>query len=264
MGKMDLKNFFFQNMELNNKTILVTGASSGIGRAIAIASAQKGARVVVHYRKNKDGAEQTLEAVKKHSRGFIVQADLTDEKQINEMFVQIAKEVGVIDALVNNAGEATPSGFFDNTLWQGQFDNIFFSALHVAQYFLKQHTESALRKIINITSVYGNLDGGNGEFFAYSAAKAALSSMTITLAKTDPHVLVNAVAPGYTWTPAWEGIPENEKKLCEDRTMIGRYCTSEEVANMVVALLENDAITGQIITVDGGLMAKQMERKKHP
>lgn len=249
-------------MELSNKTILVTGASSGIGQAIAVACAQKGARAVVHYRKNKDGAEETLEAVNKHSCGFIVQADLTDEKQISAMFGQIAMEVGVIDALVNNAGEAIPSDFFDNTLWQGQFENIFFSALHTTQYFLKQHTESALRKIINITSVYGNPDGGNGEFFAYSAAKAALSSMTITLAKTDPHVLVNAVAPGYTWTPAWEGIPENEKKLCEGRTMIGRYGTPEEIAHMVIALLENDAVTGQTITVDGGLMIKQMERKK--
>lgn len=249
-------------MELNNKTILVTGASSGIGQAIALACAQKGARVIIHYRKNKDGAEQTFEAVQKHTRGFIVQADLTDEKQINEMFGQIAKEVGAIDALVNNAGEAIPSGFFDNTLWQGQFENIFFSALHATQYFLQQNTESALRKIANITSVYGNPDGGNSEFFAYSAAKAALSSMTVTLAKTNPRVLVNAVAPGYTWTPAWGGIPENEKKLCEDRTMIGRYCTSEEVANMVIVLLENDAITGQIITVDGGLMLKALERKK--
>lgn len=250
-------------MDLNNKTILVTGASSGIGQAVAVACAKEGARVIINYRKNKDGAEQTLEAVQKHSRGFIVQADLIDEKQINEMFGQIAKEVGAIDALVNNAGEATLGDFFNNDVWRGQFENIFFSALHVSQYFLKQNSECILRKIVNITSVYGNPDGGNGEFFAYSAAKAALTSMTVTLAKTNQRVLVNAVAPGYTWTPPWEGISEEEKKLCEERTMIGRYVTPDEIAHMVITLLENDAITGQIITVDGGLMLKQLEKKKH-
>ena len=140
-------------------------------------------------------------------------------------------------------------------------ENIFFSALHVSQQFIKQVKKGAVKKILNITSIYGNLNTGNNEFFAYSAAKAALSSMTVTLAKRDSNILVNAIAPGYVWTPPWEGISDAEKKLCESRTMIERFIQPEEIAHMASAIIENDAITGQVITVDGGLSLQKLERK---
>jgi len=248
-------------MNLKDKKILITGASSGIGQAIAISCAQRGAHVLINYRKNLKGAEQTLKEVEKYSKGFIFQADLTDEKQIGQMFTEISRKVGNIDVLVNNAGDAQPGDFLDNKLWRDQFENIFFSALHVSQGFLKQNKESSLRKILNITSYYGNIGGGNTEFFAYSVAKAALSSLTVTLAKTDGKVLVNAIAPGYTWTPPWEGISEEEKKICESRTMINRFVTADEIAHATIGILENNAITGQIITVDGGLSLQKLERK---
>ena len=248
-------------MNLKNKKIFITGASSGIGQAIAVLCAQKGASVLIGYRKNLKGAEQTLKEVEKHSKGYIFQADLTDEKQIKKMFADISSKVGQIDILVNNAGDAQSGDFFDNERWKDQFENIFFSALHVSQNFLKQNEKSSLRKILNITSYYGNTGGGNTEYFAYSVAKAALSSMTVTLAKTDGKVLINAIAPGYTWTPPWEGISEAEKKMCESRTMINRYVAADEIALAAVGVLENDAITGQIITVDGGLYLQKLERK---
>lgn len=244
-------------MDLKDKTILVTGASSGIGQAIAIECSRKGARVFVHYRKNRKGAEQTLQEVEKHSSGVVVQADLTDEKQTEIMFVL----VGSVDILVNNAGEALPGDFFDTKQWRDQFESIFFSALRTSQLFLQQNKKSPLRKIVNITSYYGNLEGGNTEYFSYSVAKAALASMTVTLAKLDKKVLVNAVAPGYTWTPAWEGISKKDKELCESRTIIDRFVMPEEIAHAAVGLLENDAITGQILTVDGGLSLQRLERK---
>lgn len=248
-------------MNLRDKKILITGASSGIGQAIAILCAQKGANILINYQKNLKGAKQTLKEVEKYSKGSIFQADLTDEKQIKKMFADISSKVGQIDILVNNAGDAQPGNFFDNERWEDQFENIFFSALHVSQNFLKQNEKSSLRKILNITSYYGNIGGGNTEYFAYSVAKAALSSMTVALAKTDGKVLVNAIAPGYTWTPPWEGISEAEKKICESRTMINRYVAAKEIAHAAVGVLENDAITGQIITVDGGLSLQKLERK---
>ena len=247
-------------MDLKNKTVLVTGASSGIGQAIAIACAQKGAIVCINYRKNLEGAQQTLAEVQKHSKGHIFQADLTQEEQVKKMFASFASATGPIDALVNNAGEAyvgDADDFFDNTIWRNQFENIFFSALFASQQFLRQNTDAALRKIVNITTVYGNPGFGKTTAFAYSTAKAALSSMTATLAKINPRVLVNAIAPGYTWTPPWEGISDEEKKRYEERTIIGRYCTPDEIAHTAIAVLENDAITGQIITVDGGLLLKR-------
>ncbi len=248
-------------MNLKDKKILVTGSSSGIGQAIAVSCAKKGANVLVNYRKNLKGAEQTLEGIEKHSKGFIFQADLIEEKQIEKMFAEISSTVGEIDILVNNAGQHKSGNFFDNENWGDQFENIFFSTLHVSQNFLKQNKNSSLRKILNITSCYGNIGGGNIEAFAYSVAKAALSSMTVNLAKIDGKVLVNAIAPGYTWTPAWGEMLEVEKKIRELRTMINRYVTAAEIAHAAVGVLENDAITGQIITVDGGLSLQKLERK---
>ncbi len=249
-------------MNLRDKTILVTGASSGIGQAIAIACASKGAKVLINFRKNEAGANETLAKVNMLSKGHIFQADLTDPRQIGYMFKEIAETAGAIDMVVNNAGDAQPGDFFDNESWKAQFDNIFFSALYVSQHFLKQNTGAPLRKIINVTSYYGNLTGGNTGYFSYSTAKAALNHLTTTLAKTDPHVLVNAVAPGYTMTPAWEGVEEEVLKDRASHTMINRYISSDEVAHITVALLENDAMTGQVIDIDGGLGLQKVNKNE--
>lgn len=240
-------------MELKEKTVLVTGASSGIGRAVAIACAQKGAIVLIHYRKNKKGAEETLSEVEKYSRGKIFVADLADPKQIKGMFESFVDSVGPIDLLVNNAGDSQPGDFLNDEMWEFEFQNVFFPTLRVSQYFLKQKINISLRKILNITSCYGLLEGGSIEYFSYSVAKAAIASMTVTLAKVDSKVLVNAIAPGYTWTPPWEDISPQGKEFRESQTMIKRFIKSEEIGHLAVALLENDAITGQIVTVDGGL-----------
>ena len=248
-------------MILRGKAVLVTGASSGIGQAIAIAVAQKGATAVVAYRENKEGAKQTLKEVERYGVGHLVQADLSDQAETESMFSYISEQIGFIDVLVNNAGDAQRSDFFNSQQWRNQFENIFFSALNASQFFLKQTKRSGVKKIINITSVYGNLNTGNNEFIAYSAAKSALSSMTITLAKRDPKILVNAIAPGYVWTPGWEEISDVEKKLCEAKTMIERFILPEEIAHMTVAIIENDAVTGQVITVDGGFSLQKLERK---
>jgi len=248
-------------MNIKDKTILITGASSGIGQAIAISCAKKGAVILINYRKHIDGANQTLKEVNKYSKGYVYQADLIVEKQISKMFTDISKQVGKIDILVNNAGQHKSGSFFDNQIWEDQFENIFFSALHVSQYFLKQNKESNLRKIINITSYYGNIGGGNTESIAYSCAKSAMTNMTVTLAKSNGKVLVNAIAPGYVWTPGWGEMSHADKKKCEALSMINRYINADEIALMAVGILENDAVTGQVINVEGGLSLKEIEQK---
>lgn len=249
-------------MNLKDKKILVTGASGGIGRAIAVSCAKQGAVVIVNYRKDVVGATATLGEIKKYSTGFVVQADLTDGEQIKKMFAEIAKTAGELDILVNNAGDAQPGDFFDNDGWKTTFENIFFSALHVSQAFLGQNNKSELRKILNISSYYGNIGSGNVKYFSYSVAKTALAGMTATLAKIDSKLLVNAIAPGYTWTPHWEGISDMDKKMFEDKTMIGRFVAADEIAQMAVSILENDAITGQAITIDGGLSLHAQQEAK--
>lgn len=248
-------------MIIKDKTILITGASSGIGQAIAISCAKKGAIVLINYRKNIKGANQTLKEVKKYSNGYTYQADLMVDVLISKMFTDIAKQIGKIDILVNNAGQHKSGSFFDNEIWKDQFENIFFSALHVSQYFLKQNKESALRKIINITSYYGNIGSGNTGSIAYSCAKAAMTNMTVTLAKSNGKVLVNAIAPGYVWTPGWGVMSNAEKKQCESLTMINRFINADEIAQMAVGILENDAVTGQVINVEGGLSLRELEQK---
>src|SRR3989344_4592428 len=127
------------------------------------------------------------------------------------------------------------------------------SSVYTTNEFLMIKSGSGIRKIINISSIYGLLESGKSTFLQYSAAKAAMNSLTKTLAKrVSPRVLVNAVSPGYTWTPAWSGTSNEEKKRYESRTLINRFVDPSEVAQVVVMLAENDSITGQIIVVDGG------------
>ncbi len=245
-------------MKLKNKNILVTGSSSGIGQAIAVALAQKGATILITYRNNKEGAQKTLKEVDKYSRGYIYQADLTKNTDAVKLFATIKKDLNDIDILVNNAGDAQPGDIFDNEKWLSQYENIFMSAVYATQNFLKLKANTP-KKIINITSVYGGLTTGNPEYLQYSVAKAALNSLTMNLAKSlGKEVLVNAIAPGYTWTPPWEGISKQEKERYSKSTKIGRFVQSEEIAHVAVMLAENNAITGQIITVDGGLSLRDL------
>ena len=243
-------------MNLKDKKVLITGASGGIGKATAIACAEKGAIVLIHYRDNLAGAKETLKEVSALSTGFLFQADLTREKQIETMFKKIKTDVGSFDLLVNNAGGLSSGNFGNTPSWKVNFETNFFSAVYVTQQFLAQKAKSSFNKIVNITSVYGDLRGGNMEHIAYSSAKAALASMTVTLAKSDKNLRVNAVAPGYTETPMWTGYSARQKKKYAEKSIIDRFVTAEEIAHTVVSLLENDAITGQVIHVDGGLLLK--------
>jgi len=247
-----------RSMELKGKAALVTGASSGIGKAIAVALAHKRAHVLVHYGRNKAGAQETLEEVEKFSSGRLYQADLMNREHITSLFEEIKKTTPEIDVLVNNAGDAQPGDINDNRVWEYEYKNIFLSAVHISQAFLSLPS-SQLRKIINITSLYGNLPTGNPQYLQYSAFKAALANLTTTLSKsTAPKVIVNAVAPGYTETPAWAGASKESLEAHARATSIGRFVSPEEVAHAVVFVAENDALVGQVLTLDGGTSLKGM------
>ncbi len=239
-------------MDLQGKTVLVTGASSGIGKAIAIAFAQKRAHVLVHYGKNKVGAQETLDEVKACSTGSLHQADLMHRDQIAALFAGIKKTARTIDVLVNNAGDSRPGEIGDDDVWEYEYKNILLSAVQVSRAFLALPSPG-LRKIINITSLYGNLLTGEPQFLQYSAFKAALGSISATLNKSGaPGVIVNAIAPGYTQTPAWAGAPAEVIEACTRATSIGRYVRADEVAHAAVFIAENDALVGQVLTLDGG------------
>ncbi len=118
--------------------------------------------------------------------------------------------------------------------------------------FLAQQSTS-LRKIINVTSLYGNLQTGEPHYLQYSAFKAALANLSATLNKSStPNVIVNAIAPGYTQTPAWAGAPPDVIEACARATSIGRFVRADEIAHAAVFIAENDALVGQVLTIDGG------------
>jgi 3-oxoacyl-[acyl-carrier protein] reductase len=245
-------------MQLQGKIVLVTGASSGIGKAIAAAFAHKRAHVLVHYGRNKAGAEETLKEVEKVSSGGLYQADLMNRESMASLFKEVQQTTRAIDVLVNNAGDARPGDINDDHVWEYEHQNIFLSAIHMSREFLSMPS-SQLRKIINITSLYGNLNGGNPQYLQYSAFKAALANVTTTLNKSiAPKVIVNAVAPGYTETPAWTGASQEIMEALARTTSIGRFVTPEEVAHAVVFIAENDALVGQVLTLDGGTSLKEL------
>ena len=238
-------------MDLRGKTVLVTGASSGIGKAIALAFAHRRAHVLVHYRRNKAGAQDTLTEVEKVSSGGLCQADLMDPGATKSLFDEIKRTTPMVDVLINNAGESRPGDLDENSIWEYEYQNILLSAMRTSAEFIAMPS-SHLRKIINITSIYGNLTTGDPEYLQYSAFKAALANVTATLSKSAaPHILVNAVAPGYTETPAWAGASSESKEACARATLIGRFVRPEEVAHAVIFIAENDALAGQVLTLDG-------------
>jgi 3-oxoacyl-[acyl-carrier protein] reductase len=236
--------------------VLVTGASSGIGKATAIAFAQKRAHVLVHYGRNKIGAQETLKKVETFSSGTLCQANLMDGDAVKSLFAEIKRNTPVIDVLVNNAGEARPGDINEEEVWEYEYKNILLSAMRTTQEFIAMPSAN-LRKIINVASIYGNLATGDPDYLQYSAFKAALASVTATLSKSAaPQILINAIAPGYTETPAWAGASNESREACARATLIGRFVRAEEVAHALIFIAENDALSGQVLTLDGGTSLK--------
>lgn len=240
-------------MQLKDKTVLVTGASKGIGRATAIAFAKEGASVIINFKSDSKGAEEVLEECNKHSEGnILIQADLSDEKSVLEMFVKIKEKFSELDILVNNAGTFDEN---DSPTNLEAIDNIyrnnFLSCVMVTKYALELMKEG---KIINISSIHGRLGYGRPTAIAYSAFKAALENYTKNLAKDlAPKILVNAIAPGRVNTPMWGDLDEKEQEQLGQVHLINRMILPEEIADSIIFLAKNDAVCGEVLTVDGGM-----------
>lgn len=242
-------------MKLKDKVVIVTGASSGIGEATAIKFAEEGAKVIVNYRSNLEAAKKVLAKIEGVSEGITVQADVSKPNEVETLFQQTLDKYGRVDILINNAGIADEPEFLEAKLsdWQEMFNNDLFSTMQCSQHAVKIMTKQGSGKIINTASLYGLDYAGREGLTAYSAAKAAMINFTKTLAKlVAPHILVNAVAPGYVKTPAWEGVPEETINKYIGRTYLKRWITSEEIADAFIYLATADAITGQVLVVDAG------------
>ncbi len=249
-------------MSLNGQVVLITGASSGIGKATAEAMAQQGARVAVNYCKNRAGAESAVAAIgKAGGQAILVQADVTRTAEVQAM-VQAARDTwGRIDILVNNAGDLLARRTLAD-MTEEYWDQIM--ALNLKSVFLCARAvweEMAARRsgvIVNITSIAGRNGGGPGAA-AYAAAKGGLLTYTKGLAKElAPYgIRVNAVAPGVIQTPYHErySAPDLFQKYLAS-IPVGRAGTPEEVADVIVFLASPAAryITGETVEVNGGML----------
>lgn len=244
---------------LNEKIALVTGASRGIGKAIALALAEAGAMVVINYNGSKERAEEVKTQIEgMGGKAITYQCDVSDFAAVESMMKDIIKEYGQIDILVNNAGITR-----DNLIMkmkEEDFDAVIDTNLKGAFNTIKCISRQMLKqrsgKIVNIASVSGVV--GNAGQANYSAAKAGMIGLTKAVAKelSSRGINVNAVAPGFIETDMTAALSDDVKKVAEQSIPFGRMGKPEEIADAVVFLASDKAsyITGQVLCVDGGMV----------
>lgn len=238
---------------MKDKIVVVTGGSSGIGQAIVIALAKEGAKVVFTYNSNEGGADETLKQIGEN--GFKIKVDFQNETDIEKLFEFVKEKFGKLDILVNNAGQNRPRELFDMEVWKRIFQVNLFSVVSCTGKAIELMKGEG--KILNITSMYGEGKVCDTDLAVYGAAKSAVNHFTQTMAKKfAPKILVNAIAPGYVRTPLWGQKTEEGFENAGKEQLIERMILPEEIAQMAVAVLKNNAMTGEIVVIDGGLSLK--------
>lgn len=244
---------------MTQKVALVTGASRGIGRAIALELAQRGYDVAINYAGSEDKAKEVAASVEQFGRkAIVVKADVTNESDVKSMVKSVITELGSIDILVNNAGITR-----DNLLIrmkEDEFDQVINTNLKGVFLCMKAASRPMMKqrsgKIINISSVVG-ISGNPGQM-NYVAAKSGVIGMTKTAAKelASRNILVNAVAPGFIDTDMTEQLDDSIRAELLKLIPLERLGKAKDVAKVVAFLASDDAnyITGQTIQVDGGMV----------
>jgi 3-oxoacyl-[acyl-carrier protein] reductase len=247
-------------MRLDGRTALVTGAATGIGRAIAGRFAREGAKVAVNYRQSLKAVEDPVSQIRAAGGTAIsIQADVSKSAEVSTMLATVEREFGRLDFLVNNAGWSTRVPHRNlNELTDDIWDKTFninlrgvFYCVREAVPLLRKHPGTS---IVNIASVAGST--GVGSSIAYAAAKAGVLTMTKSLARAlAPEIRVNAISPGLIRTQ-FAGRPDSDAAFdAEERaTPLARLATAEECAEVALFLASAaTAVTGQTILVDSGL-----------
>lgn len=250
-----------QDKALAGRVALVTGASRGIGRSIAIALGRRGAKVIINFASREDAAKETAAAVEAAGgQAAISGFDVANSQAVTDAIKAIGKEHGSLDILVNNAGVAVNGLLmrYSDEQWSKSINTNLSGAFHcirAAALLLLKAKENG--RIINITSVVG--EQGNGGQAAYAASKAGLIGLTLSTARelSSRGVTCNAVSPGFIETDMTaEHLPEAQRAKLLESIPLGRIGKADEVADSVAFLAgpEGGYITGQVLRVNGGLL----------
>jgi len=236
-------------MNIEGKTALVTGGSRGLGRAISVMLAEKGARLAINYRANQEAANRTLSMIHETgAEGRSYRADVSDFGDIEAMVHDVVEDLGSLDVLVNNSGivgENTMMGDITPDEWRNVIDvnlsGMFYCCKAVVPYMGRG-------KIVNMASIAGKNGGSIGPH--YAASKAGVIGLTFSLAsELAPEIMVNAVAPG----PVDTGfLTEEEIERMKKLTPFDRIATPEEIAHGVIFLVENDYVSGEVLDINAG------------
>ncbi|WP_025716525.1 SDR family NAD(P)-dependent oxidoreductase [Paenibacillus sp. 1-18] len=243
-------------MDLQQTIALVTGGGTGIGRAICLALAHRKATVIVNYSRSKQEAEETVRMIlEQGGRAVALRADVSQDKEVRSMVDQIVQQFGTVDILVNNASITQHIPMDDleaatEEVWDALLDvnvkGMFYCARAVAP-FMKKSKRGA---VVNLGSIAGQT--GLGSSLPYAVSKAAVHGLTKSLARVlAPEIRVNCIVPGAVATRWWAGREEQMKQLAP-HLLLQRISTPDDIASMVCSALEQEAMTGQIITVDSG------------
>jgi 3-oxoacyl-[acyl-carrier protein] reductase len=251
-------------VKLQGKAAIVTGGGTGVGRATALALAERGCRVLVNYSRSAAEAEATAAEVRARGvPGIAFRADGADDAACRARAARAVAEFGRLDVLVNNAGTTSFIPHADlEKVTDADWDKILavnlkgpFQCVRAAREALAQGEGGV---VVNVSSIAGVV--GVGSSIPYCVSKAGLNLLTLMLARSlGPSIRVNAVAPGFI-TGRWlreglgEAVYEGMKKALEARTPLRRVCDPEDVRDAILSLIEgSDLVTGQVLLVDGGM-----------
>lgn len=240
-------------MRFENKVVIVTGSSRGIGKATALLFSKEGAKVVITYNKSKEEADHLI---KKLKNSIAVKCDVSNEEDIKKMIKITIEKFGKIDILINNAGIVFDMPFSQRTAehWKKTLEvnliGSFLCAKYAAPYLKKQKNSS----IVNLSSTSG-LESFNATSIDYDASKLGIVALTRDLAKEfAPYIRVNSVAPGWVNTDMNKDLPKDYIKNELEKVFLKRFAEPEEIAKVILFLASEDAsyINGSNIKIDGG------------